>query len=551
MRNGRGSILLVTVLLALVAASIAYVAISGALSVEQQERQRRDVVSAARDAESLHRRMLSELEIDPLAHLRRVLDGELPRRCGPSGEQVGPGEPWPEACGTPWSYDIGPEGGTLVLPHGSTGEEQPMRLVTMIPTAHGTVAYETIIQHGRSRPTLHSEEGFDVADLDLTGTRAGIVLSSHGVITTTTLDPLGSGPALIASAEAASPPEPPAGGVTLITGSSALHATGSSGPGGVEAAHEQSMRIACLSLCIIPGGEMVGQEGAILQVPVEADAIRIRPRGTLLDVAYSTAGLREPDDEGWQPVGTVESPPLGIVRVDADLLIAGCRSGGPAGCGAIGGSLTILAGTAGRSATAWIEGEIEQTTGRSGLSVRGDVLHLGGDARLSVNVIGGTLSGQGALQGAHHIAALPDGGITFVRDTEAERTPPPLMPGADYTPLRISGRLLDPQSALQIIGGLRQAPGQVSTTPGQASVLSVDSAPGGAQVQYAIGRTGAGPVTSMQYSTDGGETWTDAAWRDGTLRVPVLDPHATVQVRIRALNTAGAGPGSLPAQAAS
>lgn len=529
----RGSILLVTVLLALVAASIAYVAISGALSIEQQERERREVTSALRDAESRHRRIAAELEVDPTAHLKMVIDGESPRTCGPleqQGEQrqVGPGEVWPVSCGTPWGYDLGPEGGTLILPADSNGE--PLRIVSIIPSPRGPIALQTRYTHGDVRPHLHSDNDLNLTALNLTGI-GGLISSSRDIDATGSTLPERT--LLAAEGEVLWDSSP---GVAAVEGEEARKALGGATAGNSEATHHMIHQIACLSLCLIPGGQVTTTSGDAT-IPIQASGLRLTPRGGRLDLGYRTS-----DEDPWQGIGTLEVPHLGIIRVDADLHVTQCL--GQEGCGTLTRSVTLLVGSSGEPFDVEISGDLETGEHRVGLSVHGNIRHTGGSLRISTNVTGGELEGAGSLTGSHTLQTPPGPTFELIRDIHAETSPPPYMPGVNVTPSRESSRTLSPQETQALLGGLPEAPARFISVPGAPVVEGVSLTSGTLIVSHAAPETGSGPVTTAQYSTDSGDTWIDATRSGSSIRIPWTAQQGGGALRVRYLNAAGSGPAS-------
>lgn len=118
-RGRRGATLLVTVLVATVAASIVVIMVQLALFSLA-----RDVRSSAYEAadsqlESMRQELATVLAQDPLAVYSRVLDWELPRVCLPrslrlEGDSVVfPGQQWPQECGYVWGYSSRPTGSSL------------------------------------------------------------------------------------------------------------------------------------------------------------------------------------------------------------------------------------------------------------------------------------------------------------------------------------------------------------------------------------------------------------------------------------------------------
>lgn len=106
-RGRRGIAVLVTVLLTVVAATIALLLAQQTVFSATTSAARRDIDAAYRDARAALTQLESALAVDPDSYLGRVLEVERARVCpvGPrQGDEIQPGERWPAECGTTWGY---------------------------------------------------------------------------------------------------------------------------------------------------------------------------------------------------------------------------------------------------------------------------------------------------------------------------------------------------------------------------------------------------------------------------------------------------------------
>lgn len=476
----RGSVLIVTVLLALVAAGVALVALRAAWSVEASENGRTDALRIIREARSSHARIQADLTVDPLLMFKQVLTAEAPRWCAEVDAVFVPGSAWPDGCGLSWSYreeDVLTDAlssPVLLLPPGSA--DRDMRLVTLIRLPQGVSAVETRYRLGSLRPFIHSDGDLDVSGagwLKLSGliTSGGSVslsgdqgLYGFGIIA--------AGPVVLHG----SSPEPD----ISLSGAPALQAVGGVLAGGVRATFSQVRQQACRSLCIV---ESSSASPGDFVVPDGTRSIRLGVGGDRLTVhaspqAFDDALLLSPDAASvlvangfWGDlIGEVEIPARGIVATDLDLLLTACSGGGQT-CGQYSRSFTVMAGSPSRPAVAVLSGPLSGQGGaRGGLALEGSLLlstwNSQGPAKgisdMSVAVIGaptgalpliGPGPGEMRLRGTFVFdrpVSLGPSGSGLIYDAEAARVPPPFWPGPDLSPIIRSSRVVAPEETSSV-----------------------------------------------------------------------------------------------------
>ena len=96
--------MLVTVLVAVVVASIAMVGVRAVIVSSGEGASRTQLATATALARAALVRTLAQLDRDPLAPYTRVLDDEGARLCPAEDTTVTPGNPWPATCGAEWEY---------------------------------------------------------------------------------------------------------------------------------------------------------------------------------------------------------------------------------------------------------------------------------------------------------------------------------------------------------------------------------------------------------------------------------------------------------------
>lgn len=117
-RSGKAITLIATVLLSVLAATIALVIVrQTGLVVSADSSSVNDIV-VSRSAEDAKREFERQLAENPQFYLQRTADNERPRRClgDPNVGWVLAGQQWPSSCGTTWTYPEAFTPGTTTLP---------------------------------------------------------------------------------------------------------------------------------------------------------------------------------------------------------------------------------------------------------------------------------------------------------------------------------------------------------------------------------------------------------------------------------------------------
>ncbi len=112
----RGAALLLTVLIAAAAATITLVVTSQALSSARTQGSRQDRQEATTLLNDAQQSFQQQLQSSPWFFLTRTFADEQDRNCvtGATSTPVGPGQSWPAACGTTWTYTNNPTPGPVV-----------------------------------------------------------------------------------------------------------------------------------------------------------------------------------------------------------------------------------------------------------------------------------------------------------------------------------------------------------------------------------------------------------------------------------------------------
>lgn len=561
-RSRRGSVLVVAVLIALVAAGVALVAVRGSLGIERQERMRSSAVEEVRAAESAHERLVAGLRQDPLLMLERVLEGEAPRFCDATGTEFHPGSLWPDACGAAWGYlrESMHEGVMLAPPSSALydGWERPsgsISTLSLLEGVTGPVLIETVWQQGSLRPVLHTQGSLVVPD--------GAELPTRGLITA-------GGDMILAEGAQVAALTLMAGGE--VQGEEAAGARAFSGVPelrtGMRESRAQVLRHACISLCLVPGGTFVDVEGTTRHVPEGTRSVRLGVGGDRLTVHASSAmlhGVESIADAGlssgrWgEMLGEVEVPASGIVHVSSDLLLEACVTG--AHCGTYTSAFTLLAGDATSPVLALASGPILRSAeipSFSGLSVHGNLLLVGGadegmparDIELSLSMSGAgqvaAIEGSTTVKGAFMSELSPElSGSPIILEASAAHRTPPYWPLPDLTPTRSHTIVRGGAASAPIVSMMERQQGQEGTVP-TAPELQSASLQEGALTLWFEPPSSLGYGTSAisyQYSLDDGRTWEDGPEGSTTspLQVTVPSGARTLSARIRAVTAEGPG----------
>jgi hypothetical protein len=186
-RRSRGAALLSVVLVAVAAATLAMVLgrqVTLSLRASAYERAAVDGRAAAR---ALIDTAMARIGDDITLPFREVLPGEQARSClyGPAaGTTIGPGAPWPSACGVVWQYPSQPLGTTPVLrvrAHSAEAEVILEAAQRSGPVVAG--ARQTLRPAGAGRYALAADEDLHLGGLaPSVALPAGIVYSSSQVL---------------------------------------------------------------------------------------------------------------------------------------------------------------------------------------------------------------------------------------------------------------------------------------------------------------------------------------------------------------------------------
>lgn len=166
----RGAAVLVTVLVSVIAASIAIGLVRLVLVSSGESAGRISLDNASDAARTVREQTEATLRENPLSPYTTVLADEADRICGPTGAKVTAGSAWPANCGTTWTYDAVPASRVswvqLVLP----GPGRPaLQLMAFGRSGGVTTGFvDTLISGGRSRPSVFSGAALDLATLGST-----------------------------------------------------------------------------------------------------------------------------------------------------------------------------------------------------------------------------------------------------------------------------------------------------------------------------------------------------------------------------------------------
>lgn len=165
-RHRRAAALLVTVLLGTLAATIAIVALTHALASTHTQSRQTDVASAQHQASQAlvaYQVALARDWLTPLHVVYANASGtvtEQARVCTAQSSAVyQPGQAWPAACGSSWTYQPASTPGSTVLEVTPPTPTQPLLTVSAVATVNGVSAgaTETLRQSGAGRFTIWSQ----------------------------------------------------------------------------------------------------------------------------------------------------------------------------------------------------------------------------------------------------------------------------------------------------------------------------------------------------------------------------------------------------------
>ena len=164
--KGKGSSLLVTVLIGLVAASITITIIRTSLDNSRETLSRRAQDVAFEKAKENVRNYRNKLNYNNVYYLESVDELELSRKCSISSnnetyETISPGNSWPEICGVKWEYEESDSSNYLVvLPPNKDSNYMVVRSVVKI--AGKSSGYEEILALSGRRYGLISESDLNL-----------------------------------------------------------------------------------------------------------------------------------------------------------------------------------------------------------------------------------------------------------------------------------------------------------------------------------------------------------------------------------------------------
>lgn len=103
-RGKKGATLFVTVLVAVIAATIATFTIRFILSSMSNEYERYSLDQNSYLMKNIRAKVLTQLDADPFIIYSKVLEEESPRMCLTTDAIIEPGSSWPDYCGLGWTY---------------------------------------------------------------------------------------------------------------------------------------------------------------------------------------------------------------------------------------------------------------------------------------------------------------------------------------------------------------------------------------------------------------------------------------------------------------
>lgn len=163
----RGAAVLVTVLVSVIAASIAIGLVRLVLVSSGESASRVNIDNAASAARTVRDQVEAVLRDDPLSPYTTVLTDEADRICSTTGAKVSAGSAWPVTCGSIWTYDPAPSTRIswvhIELP---TPGNPTMRLYSFGRAGGVTTGYvDTLVNGGRGRPAVFSGSSLDLSTL--------------------------------------------------------------------------------------------------------------------------------------------------------------------------------------------------------------------------------------------------------------------------------------------------------------------------------------------------------------------------------------------------
>lgn len=331
-KKNKGATLLITVLIATIAATIATFTIRYILQSMAGEYERYLLDKSISEVKNTREKILARLDGDPFYMYNYVLPEESPRKCLVNNLTYQPGDQWPSYCGGVWEYpsNTNPNKVKFIPFNMTSGAYPSSSLILRIMYSAKGVSYGTediLLPGGRSYSSIYSGE-----DIDLNALQGGTysskingVIYSNGNITlpSNSLDYSGS----YVMSEGAISPTP--------TNSSSYYASSSPNittspkiynitelrdvkysKDSLRSLNNNLFNLACpvdnsvspsnlaltqgiysSTLCVNPGNYLVNSSGALVLVPATTKNALVIPEGTsgVIDIYLSDTDF-DPDE---------------------------------------------------------------------------------------------------------------------------------------------------------------------------------------------------------------------------------------------------------------
>ena len=352
LERSRGSTLLTTVLVSIVAATIGMVSIQVSLIAGTSELSRLEVNQSKLSMNTGLMKVAATLEHNPLSIYYQVLPDESDRLCYLDADNttvIEAGSPWPADCGPVWGYNISEyASGVLIKP--------PSAASTLLElSAFGRAGEVAVGQKevysilGPAAPSLYSgtlldtgNTGFDVNEYN------GIVYSyNEAIVTDESKFANGS---IVAAEKYTSPLTTEACSLRCTFALSSLESDtmlnvrniykAPMSPGGVDSSITVLQKIACLdpspaiidghvtSLCLRPGGTLVDANSNTFIMPTAGAVLVTESESPGQLSIYSTASASTGgiSAANWTLVGDFLYPSSGVLYSDYTTYVGSCFS---------------------------------------------------------------------------------------------------------------------------------------------------------------------------------------------------------------------------------
>lgn len=371
LERGRGSTLLTTVLVSIVAATIGMVSIQVSLVAGTSELNRLEVNQSRVAMDTGLARVAATLEHNPFNIFLQVLPDESDRLCyleATAPVVVAAGAPWPADCGPVWGYAASEySSGVHIKPPSSASTLLEVRAFGRA----GEVIVgqkETYSVLGHSAPSLYSGTSLDTGATGFDNNEYGGIVYSYdeAVVANESMFAQGS---IVAAEKRSSLPVTES---CLLRCTYALNGPESDttldvrnvykvpmSPGGLDGSITVLKKIACLdqspiiingqvtALCLRPGATLVDAEGATSVMP-DAEAVLVTAADSPDQISIyrtASASVLGNSETDWVLVGTFLYPASGILYSDYTTRIGICM-GKPQGCiDSFPKGLTLVAGS--------------------------------------------------------------------------------------------------------------------------------------------------------------------------------------------------------------